>query len=267
MTSKYPVNCRTEGEFIMNWKISVAVALLLSVAIAGNAIAVTRHDVKTEILTRYRVTTLDFLGSVNEVGTVLIVQKTGLTADKEMRLFKPNVVGSRQLIEAGGGRLPLGKNLDGNLKVGDRLLLYGVSTGDEYVELAVFTVKSFVLPGSGRKGPAPLQASTRFSYPGGLAAVTANQVIEDIGEWFRAEDELKSKAGTDDKVKILVREKEKQEAIIQGAAKTIRLGQSEEDVAAILGAPLTRVLLENKKVFVYKDLKIIFVGGKVVDAE
>jgi hypothetical protein len=30
---------------------------------------------------------------------------------------------------------------------------------------------------------------------------------------------------------------------------------------------VTRVLLENKKVFVYKDIKIIFVGGKVVDAE
>jgi hypothetical protein len=47
----------------------------------------------------------------------------------------------------------------------------------------------------------------------------------------------------------------------------ITLGQTIEQVTAILGAPKTVVYLGNKKTYVYKDMKVIFTGGKVTDVQ
>jgi hypothetical protein len=47
----------------------------------------------------------------------------------------------------------------------------------------------------------------------------------------------------------------------------ISLGQTIDQVTAILGAPKTVVDLGNKKTYVYKDMKVVFVGGKVTDVQ
>jgi hypothetical protein len=135
---------------------------------------------------------------------------------------------------------------------GDRLYLQGIKTGDTYVELVLFTVKSFIVPGSGTRGPTPLQATTRFRYDGGLERVGVQQVMDDIGLWFRAEGEAKVITGA---------------SLVTGDTKTVRLGQAEAEVTAILGAPDKKILLGAKSVFVYGNVKVIFIDGKVADAE
>jgi hypothetical protein len=52
-----------------------------------------------------------------------------------------------------------------------------------------------------------------------------------------------------------------------GSAKTVQQGQSREDVVAVLGPPAKIFLLGAKTVFVYPDIKVIFIDGKVTDAE
>ena len=54
-----------------------------------------------------------------------------------------------------------------------------------------------------------------------------------------------------------------------GAAntKTVQLGQTPEEVRAILGAPDNVIKLGPKEVFVYKNLKVIFIDGKVSDVQ
>jgi len=47
----------------------------------------------------------------------------------------------------------------------------------------------------------------------------------------------------------------------------ISLGQTIDQVTAILGQPKTVVDLGNKKTYVYKDMKVIFTGGKVTDVQ
>ena len=47
----------------------------------------------------------------------------------------------------------------------------------------------------------------------------------------------------------------------------ISLGQTIAQVTAILGPPKTVVDLGNKKTYVYKDMKVVFVGGKVTDVQ
>jgi hypothetical protein len=51
------------------------------------------------------------------------------------------------------------------------------------------------------------------------------------------------------------------------APKTISLGQTTEEVVAILGQPQQIVDLGSKKIYVYKDLKITFIDGKVTDVQ
>jgi hypothetical protein len=48
---------------------------------------------------------------------------------------------------------------------------------------------------------------------------------------------------------------------------TIRLGQTLEEVTAILGPPEKQILLGAKTIFVYRDVKVVFVEGKVADVE
>jgi hypothetical protein len=47
----------------------------------------------------------------------------------------------------------------------------------------------------------------------------------------------------------------------------IELGQSLEQVQNILGRPEKMVDLGSKKIYVYKDLKITFVDGRVTDVQ
>lgn len=236
----------------MQFHIRLALGLVLLYITAATSFAASRSEITAAIENRYRVTTLDFLGNLKAVGSVLVVLQEGLKADMPKALFRPNVIDNRQVVTAGGGDLPLRGTFDGRLKPGDRLYLQGVKAGDDYVELAVFTVKSFVVPGSGTRGPTPLQASTRFRYDRGLDKVGVQQVMDDISLWFRAEGEAKVTTGA---------------GSVDMATKTVRLGQTEAEVTAILGAPEKKILLGAKSVFVYGNFKVIFIDGKVTDAE
>jgi hypothetical protein len=234
----------------------LALCLMLFQISAVPSFAASRGDITAAVESRYRITTLDFLGNIKEVGSVLVVQQEGLKADRPKTLFRPNIVENRLVVTAGGGELPLPANVDGQLKPGGRLYLQGIKAGDDYVELALFTVKSFLVPGSGTRGPTPLQATTMFLYDGGLGKVSVRQVMDDIGLWFSTEGEAK--------VTSVV---ESGGGHPEAATRTVRLGQTEAEVTAIFGAPDKIILLGAKSVLVYGKLKVIFIDGRVADAE
>lgn len=51
------------------------------------------------------------------------------------------------------------------------------------------------------------------------------------------------------------------------ATKTISMGQTEDEVVGILGAPQKKVSLGTKEIFYYPDMKVVFIGGKVADVQ
>jgi hypothetical protein len=51
------------------------------------------------------------------------------------------------------------------------------------------------------------------------------------------------------------------------APQAVTLGQTFDEVTSILGQPKNIIDLGNKKTYVYKDMKVIFVGGKVSDVQ
>jgi hypothetical protein len=48
---------------------------------------------------------------------------------------------------------------------------------------------------------------------------------------------------------------------------TVSLGQTSDQVVAILGPPLKKAQVGTKEIYSYKDLKVIFVNGKVKDVQ
>ena len=238
----------------MGYPVRILLALLLLHSLAGGGYAATQNEIMSLLETRYRITKPAFLGGFSEIGSVFVVNREGLRANRPSKIFSPNVIRSQRIESVGGGDIPPGGNIEPDLKIGDRLYLYGIHTGEDFVELELFTVNTFVVTGSGSRGPTPLQASTRFSYDGGVAAVTADQAIDDIHHWFRVEGE----AGT------TVDGKTGGES---GASRTIHLGQTREEVVSILGPPAKIFLLGSKSIFVYPDIKVVFIDGKVTNAE
>jgi len=239
---------------------ALLVSVLLLLVPAALSLAASGSDIRSAVESRYRLTTTDLLGNVGEPGTVLVVRKEGIKGGMPSRLFRPNLVRGGEVTEAGGGNLPLRGDFDGHLKPGDRLYLFGVRTGADFVELKLSTVRQFIFPGSGTRGPVPVQADVRLVYDGGLAAVSVDRVRDDIAALFTAE------GVPADQGRGSAKDEPAKEGVERSPA-TIRLGQTEAEVAAIFGPPDRTVLLGAKKVFLYGNVKVIFVDGKVVDAE
>ena len=227
--------------------------LIMLNLLSGTSFAVTQAELKSVLESRYKITTFGIFGGMNEIGSIFVVRRVGLKAGRPNALFEPNVVTNQVLVSVGGGSVPLGRDIDGKLRIGDRLHLYEITTGDDYVELALFTVKRLVLTGGGTRGPTPLQASVRFRYDQGLAALSAGQVSADIGAWFGIEGELLPAAGPGTEWDA-------------SKTRTIQRGQTQEEVTAILGPPDSKILLGSKNIFVYRDIRIVFIEGKVADA-
>jgi hypothetical protein len=224
--------------------------IVLLLFMASTSPAATQDELSSAISTNYRLTIPGFFGDFKAIGNVLTPRREGLRANRPSNVFQPNVVKNHQLVMAGGGNLPLGNAHNGALKPGERLHLYGVSTGDNYLQLDLQTVATYVVPGV--RGATSLQASLRFQYDGGLAGVTTRQLLDDISEWLDTEEEAHPTTQPRRSVKT---------------TRTIRLGQTTDEVTTILGPPEKQVLLGIKKIFVYSDLKVVFMDGKVIDAE
>jgi hypothetical protein len=251
----------------MHYRIRLS-AILLLLLTACTSFAATLDEAASAVTARYRITTPGFLGGFSEIGSVLSPHREGLRANRPGKAFKPNVVRNHQLAETGGGDLPLRGVHDGTLKPGERLHLYGVRTGTDYVLLDLYTVATYVVPGSGTRGATPLQGSVRFQYDEGLAGVTTQQLLKDIGEWLAAEGELhpvavESRPAAEPRPAAVPAEPRASGR----ATSTIRLGQTQEEVTAIMGPPEKQFLLGAKTIFVYRDVKVVFVDGKVADAE
>lgn len=243
-------------------------AILMLLATASVSSAITRDEAASAVIGRYRTTTPAFLGGFKEIGSVLTPRREGVRANRPSKAFKPNVVKNHQLAAAGGGALPLGGVHEGALKPGERLYLYEVRTGNDYVQLDLFTVATYIVPGSGTRGPTPLQASVRFQYDGGLTGITAGQMLADIDEWLAIEGEARQPAV--ESIPAAIPQPAAVPIESPGAARataTIRLGQTQDEVTAILGPPEKQILLGAKAIFIYRDVKVVFVDGKVADAE
>ena len=114
----------------------------------------------------------------------------------------------------------------------------------------------------------------KFVYPHG-ATPSADQVLNMVGEVLKVQqddsaaadnkgDQQQAAAGQD--------QGQQQQAAQQDAQPaqpppTIQMGQTEDEVVGMIGQPEKKIVLGSKEIFVYKDIKVTFIGGKVADVQ
>jgi hypothetical protein len=125
------------------------------------------------------------------------------------------------------------------------------------------------------------KASVVFQFPkGSLAAASAGSVEDTIGQLLSistddggGQDQGSNQQGGDQQGGAQQGGGGQQQGGGQQAAappaepQTIQLGQSTDDVVAALGQPDKIVNLGAKQIYVYKDLKVTFLKGKVSDVQ
>jgi hypothetical protein len=114
----------------------------------------------------------------------------------------------------------------------------------------------------------------KFVYPHG-ATPSTDQVLSMVGEVLKVQQddsapadnkgEQQAAAGGQD-------QGQQQQAAQQDAQPTqppptIQLGQTEDEVVGMIGQPEKKIALGTKEIFVYKDIKVTFIGGKVADVQ
>jgi hypothetical protein len=119
----------------------------------------------------------------------------------------------------------------------------GTQSDADYVDINIThaTPVDFTVKGTTQR--MRFKAGLRFFFPKDrLSTATAKDVAREIAPVLESEEDAK-------------------------APKTIGLGQTPDEVRRALGEPERIVDLGAKKIFVYKDMKVIFMDGKVSDVQ
>ena len=192
---------------------------------------------------RSRISNLE-INNVTEPGTVLVVRKDGLVADRSHAFGTAvtRIKVDNPSAPSGLGAF-LSRSSSTTLKQGEKVYIYDVDINDDNIILNLLTLDSRDITQKGNTEHTRLKSSVRFDFDKAFLPTAAPEVLKKV---FDA---------------ILLPEAE------ASAPKTVSLGQSFADVEAVLGKPTTIIDLGPKKTYVYPTMRVIFTNGKVADVQ
>lgn len=221
--------------------------------------------------------------AIVDPGTVLVIKKGGiLSVASGNVVVVPSYVKDGQVKTANNGAMtginklmkwkgvsdPTGTNSTDTkfLTVGEKVYVskIDINRHDSKVTLAIIECDTC----NETKDPSLRKASVVFQFPkdylsgadGGQISDVINQILE-----VQADDAGAQQTQAQD-AQGQQQQAPQQEAPAQPPA-TIQMGQSMDEVQSALGAPTKIVNLGPKQIYVYKDLKVTFIRGKVVDVQ
>lgn len=111
----------------------------------------------------------------------------------------------------------------------------------------------------------------KFVYPHGQTP-PADQVLNMVGEVLKVQQDDSAQgdqqqAGNQQQGQDQGQQQAAQEQAPAQPPPTIQLGQTEDEVVGMIGQPEKKIALGSKEIFVYKDIKVTFIGGKVADVQ
>ena len=239
----------------------LAAGLLDAAPLADNV----KQDLERQLQTRYVLVKLGPGGrNVVSPGTILTIRVAGIRANPATQFTFMNNYQDGQIKHSMGSSLITDKNAIADLQVGEGVFLYKVEVKDNGV---VFHVQPCGSCDFSAADPNPFRAGITFQMPKNwLQSPDLNRVDQAILQVF-------SIAGAPPPAISPAPAPPAPAAAPAPASPAqeqplrIALGQSTEQVRSILGEPSKVVDLGNKKMFVYKDLKITFVDSKVTDVQ
>jgi hypothetical protein len=207
-----------------------------------------------------------------QLGTVLVIQKDGMGASlaNEMVTFGNNYKDGRIKHTLGGSLFHQTYTIR-DIQAGERLYLLKTEVKDTGVTFSVQSCDA--CNGSPSDfDPMPYRAALTFQYPKGYWNNTGyaqiQQAISEVFAFANGPDtsmqpnpEPVAPSGTQ------FAQQPQPAPVPQQEPVKIGLGQTADQVVAGLGQPDKVVDLGSKKIYIYKDLKITFVDGKVSDVQ
>ena len=234
---------------------------------AGMARAATAQDpppLADQLKNEYKITKVGFDSSgwqVTEPGTVLVIQKGGIlgvpptnlkTATAAYRDGDLHLVKSSVLLAG-----PVTKQLTTGEKV--YVLKVDVHVKDDKIQFLVFECDAC----NGASQTSMYKATVSFEFPKDYLGKADVSQVKDFISQVLAPD---ASGGGQQNAQGGTTQQPATPVAPQGGA-TIHIGQSIADVVKALGPPETTVDAGPKQIYVYKNLKVTFVDGKVADVQ
>ncbi len=212
-------------------------------------------------------------------GTVLVIRKAGI-----LGVPPANVAFGNSIYKDGelhpptsGNRMIIG-NVTQPLPVGERVYVQTVDVNLKSDRVTLIIVECDSCNGVNRQSPFKSMVSFEFA-KGSLATADPAQIENTIGQVLSIENS--SNGGQQPEDSSAQQHGQQQQPPEQKTTEqqpseqqapppqppTIQLGQTPDQVQAVLGRPDKIVNLGAKLIYVYKDLKVTFMNGKVSDAQ
>jgi hypothetical protein len=206
---------------------------------------------------------------VTQLGTVLVVQRDGMGASPVTQFAFGNAYKDGRIKRSLAGALIHDANSVRDLRAGERVYLLKTEVKDTGV---VFNVQSCVACDGSQADfdPMPYRAALTFQYPKGYWNNTNfAQIQQTISEVFAFADGPNAGTQPDPEPVAPSGAQVAQQPPPAPQQEPVKIGrgQTTDQVVAGLGQPDKVVDLGSKKIYIYKDLKITFVDGKVSDVQ
>ena len=201
-------------------------------------------------------------GSIVEPGTVLVIQKGGI-----LGVPFSNVAMAPATYKDGDLHGPTGaqKMFIGNnthqLTIGEKVYVTKIDVHQKNDKVMLTIVECDAC--NGVQQPSSYKSAVVFQFPKDYLSKADGAQVKDFISQVLAPDT----AAGDQQAQSQPQQQQAAAPQQQAPPATIAVGQTVDQVQASLGQPEKIVNLTNKQIYVYKDLKITFVNGKVSDVQ
>jgi hypothetical protein len=229
-------------------KVVVAVAWLCGALTVMATAANNSKQLEEALKAKYQVakTGIDRL-RITQPGTVFVIRKDGVYANPSTEagsltttVTDGNVVGPK-----GFGAAFFSKQNDRSLKAGTTVYVTRIWVRDKEVRFDIITCDTDEVNVHGSSRELRYAATVAFEFPDEfLASADADAIKKAVDVVLLPQTEVQA-----------------------SQTKTVALGQTEDQVKSVLGAPDKIINLGAKVIYVYKDIKVVFTEGKVVDVQ
>jgi len=226
----------------------VAIGVMLVLAASAASAGPGRNALIKKVLETYKESDRSIwdLENVRGGGTVMVITQDGAlgSLSTDSRYYGTDVKDGRLSNDG----TPMGRN-SVLLKAGQRVYLTSVKIidyqGSDILRMFFLTADTTQRAEAGNTATRRYKGTLDYYFPGGYL---------ETAEFAEVKTTIN---------KALVAVSEYQEA----PPATVSLGMTPEQVEGVLGKPSKIVDLGSKKIFVYADIKVTFVDGKVADVE
>jgi hypothetical protein len=184
---------------------------------------------------------------ITKPGTVFTVQLEGIAADPSSdATYSQNKFRDGQ-VKQSKGVIPFlqDKKRTRNLRPGERVYLFKADVKDNEINLYVITCDLFDVNISGSTQQVRYKSLITVQFPKEYLSTAEFSKVKGVIEALIAPE-----AG-----------------VTSASPKSIELGQTPGQVEEIIGKPEKIIKLGEKTIYVYKDMKVTFINGKLTDVQ